>query len=59
MKVTKPKKITQVEKLKAPLLDPSFKYINSSATDVQVTWRKHGWVPPSEMRNQNEKAQAI
>lgn len=58
MKVTKPKKTTQVEKLRAPLLDPSFKYTSSAATDVQATWRKHGWVPPSETRGQNEKAQA-
>lgn len=57
MQTTKPKKVTKVEKLKAPLLDPAFKYVSSAATDVQATWRKFGWTPPSEVKAQNEKAQ--
>lgn len=54
MQATRPKKPVKVEKLKAPLLDPSFKYISSAATDVQATWRRFGWVPPSEIKARNE-----
>jgi hypothetical protein len=32
------------------ILDPNFKYEPSAKTDVQATWRKHGWVPPSEQK---------
>jgi hypothetical protein len=35
-------------------------YKISAATDVMSTWRKHGWVPPSELpkyRTKWEKAQ--
>lgn len=54
MKATRPKQTMKVEKLKAPLLDPAFKYIGSAATNVQATWRRFGWVPPSEIRARNE-----
>jgi hypothetical protein len=30
------------------ILDPQFKYYPAAATDVQRTWRKYGWVSPSE-----------
>lgn len=29
-----------------PVGHPSYKW--TSGADVQATWRKHGWVPPSE-----------
>lgn len=31
------------------LTDKGFKYTPGS--DVQATWRKYGWVPPSEYRD--------
>lgn len=31
------------------LFDPSFVYLKGS--DVQRTWRRYGWQPPSEYRN--------
>jgi hypothetical protein len=35
--------------------DPTFVYYNSSNTDVTRTWRKYGWKPASELKeNQNE-----
>lgn len=54
MQVTKPKRAQKAEKLKAPLLDPTFKYINAAATDVQSTWRKFGWTPPSAVKERHE-----
>jgi hypothetical protein len=32
------------------VLNPLFVWTRGA--DVQATWRKHGWVPPSEMRQQ-------
>ena len=40
------------------LLDPNFKYNPAAATDVQRTWRKYGWTPPSETK-QNESNSGI
>jgi len=34
------------------LFDPSFVYMKGS--DVQKTWRRYGWVPPSEHRDDYE-----
>lgn len=31
-----------------PLLDPRFVYRNAARTDVQVTWARFGWTPPSK-----------
>ena len=31
-----------------PVGHPDFKW--TSGADVQKTWRKYGWVPPSELR---------
>ena len=30
------------------LLDSNFQYKNSSSTNVQETWKRFGWVPPSQ-----------
>lgn len=54
MQATKLKMVQKAEKLKAPLLDPTFKYINAAATDVQSTWRKFGWTPPSAVKERHE-----
>lgn len=34
-----------------PVGHPDF--IWTAGADVQATWRKYGWVPPSEQRQQN------
>ena len=31
-----------------PLSDPRFNYKPAAATDVQATWKRFGWVPPSQ-----------
>lgn len=36
------------------LMNPAFKWNPAVATDVQATWRKYGWVPPSELKAKNE-----
>lgn len=38
----------------AGLMNPYFVYKKGS--DVQLLWRKHGWVPPTEYRNDYEFA---
>ena len=30
--------------------DPDFKYIPQAQTNVQETWKRFGWVPPSEQK---------
>lgn len=58
------KMVPKVVKLKKPLdeapdavkglMNPAFKWNPAVATDVQATWRKFGWVPPSELKAKNE-----
>jgi hypothetical protein len=33
------------------ILDKGFIYVSASRTNVQNTWRKHGWVSLSEQRS--------
>jgi hypothetical protein len=33
-----------------PITDPRFQYVPAAATDVQQTWRRFGWAPPSKER---------
>ena len=38
-------------KLPCPLTDdPDFVYVPAASTDVQKTWTKFGWTPPSQAR---------
>jgi hypothetical protein len=34
----------------ANLSDPRFVYVPAAQTDIGQTWRRAGWVPPSEKR---------
>jgi len=38
------------------LMNPDFKYRNSANTNVQETWKRFGWNPPSEIKEQAERA---
>jgi len=33
------------------LSNPTKPYIDAAKTDVMRTWRKHGFIPPSEMKD--------
>lgn len=39
-----------------PLHDSRFQYTHSSKTDVQRTWRRFGWTPPTEAYPERFKA---
>jgi hypothetical protein len=42
-----------IEKAKpkpAMALDKDSKFVYQSGADVQKTWRKYGWIPPTEYR---------
>ena len=44
-------------KSKSPMaLDKDSKFVYQSGADVQKTWRKYGWIPPSEYRDDYEFA---
>lgn len=45
----------------ARILNPDWQYTPASRTDVLETWRKHGFVPPTEqkLRAKWEKEQAM
>ena len=46
-----------IEKTKpkpAMAIDKDSKFIYQSGADVQKTWRKYGWIPPTEYRDDYE-----
>ncbi len=45
-------KVVEPEESKPSLMNPRFVYTKGS--NVQAIWRKHGWVPPTEYRNDYE-----
>lgn len=50
---------TETKKVKSrPALatDTNSTFVYQTGADVQKTWRKYGWVPPSEHRNDYEFA---
>ena len=55
LKLFSPTKETVEERL--PLaIDTNSKFVYKSGADVQQTWRKYGWTPPSEYRTDYEFA---
>lgn len=47
IKTVEPKK----EEKRAMLADLNSKFVYTGGADAQGIWRKHGWTPPSEYRN--------
>lgn len=42
---------------KSPMaVDPDSTFVYQSGADVQKTWRKYGWIPPTEYRKDYEFA---
>lgn len=41
--------LSWIEKLPS-VFDDEFKYVKAMDTDISRTWRKMGWLPPSEYR---------
>lgn len=46
--------IEKTEPKPAMALDKDSKFVYQSGADVQKTWRKYGWIPPSEYREDYE-----
>jgi hypothetical protein len=45
----------RTEPLNGGLMDPRFVYRNSASTNVLETFRRWGWTPPSEQRQQQQE----
>lgn len=41
--------------MRAKLLDPEFNYTQSVNTNVLLTFRRFGWIPPSEQQEYIDK----
>lgn len=50
--------VKEVEKSRtSPMaIDKNSKFVYQSGADVQKTWRKYGWIPPTEYRKDYEFA---
>jgi len=46
--------VDDIPDLPIGLTNPHFRWVASKDTDVQATWRKHGWVPPTEQKAKHE-----
>lgn len=46
------------EQTQPKLTDPEFVWRGPANTDVQATWRRFGWTPPSEQKKEPEKVAA-
>lgn len=54
MKLTGVKSVQKQEKLKEPLplaADRDSKFVYASGSNVMATWRKYGFIPPTEYRD--------
>ena len=50
--VLKKPNVPQKRAVAGTLFDPAFVYMKGA--DVQRTWSRYGWIPPSEIRNDYE-----
>jgi hypothetical protein len=48
------KAIDKAKPKPAMALDKDSKFVYQSGADVQKTWRKYGWIPPTEYREDYE-----
>jgi hypothetical protein len=48
------KAIENTKPKSAMALDKDSKFVYQSGADVQKTWRKYGWIPPTECRTDYE-----
>lgn len=44
------------DKVQPKITDPEFVWTPPVNTNVQDTWKRHGWVPPSEQKKQEKEA---
>lgn len=49
-------KVDDIPDMPIGLMNPHFKWVASKDTNVQATWRKHGWIPPSELKAKHESS---
>ena len=40
------------------ITDPDFRWTGPANTDVQATWRRFGWTPPSERKDDKDRKAA-
>jgi hypothetical protein len=45
------KKDAKPQPVRPSLLNPSYKYVPANETNVMNTWKRFGYVPPSEVKN--------
>lgn len=55
-KQCKQQQLNDIPDMPVGLANPHFKWVAAKDTNVQATWRKHGWVPPTEQKAKHESS---